>query len=408
MDPILNPYVPGAGAPPPELAGRQYLLAPAEIALRRLLEGRSARSFIATGLRGVGKTVVLGRIREMATEAGFQTCFIEAHEYTSLPQLLAPHLRRMMLALDRADRFSTHVKRALRVLKSFIHTIRLQHQDFRIELDFEAETGIADSGNLDADLSDLFAAVGEAARARGTGILFCIDEIQFLSERDMGALIMALHRTARENLPVMFAGAGLPHIVAQTGQSRSYAERLFDFPQLGPLKRDDVADALRTPAAKEGVTFTEAAIEEVFSVTGGYPYFIQEWAYHAWNVAHGPEILPGDVRVATEVSITALDSGFFRMRYERLTPRERAYCIAMAELGSGPHRSGEIADRIGVRVQNVAPIRAALIRKGMIWSPAFGTTDFTVPLFETYLLRMRDNDSRRINPLPALQLQTVE
>ncbi|MDG6095297.1 ATP-binding protein [Acetobacter sp. AN02] len=408
MDPVRNPYVPGAGASPPELAGRQDLLNETAVAIQRTLQGRSARGFVATGLRGVGKTVLLARVRDMAKEAGFQTCFIEASADRTLAQVLIPHMRRMTLALDRAGALSTQARRALRVLRSFIHTIRLQHHDLQIELDIESESGTADSGDLDSDLSDLMGALGEAAKARGTGILICLDEIQFLSARDMGALIMALHRTSRDGLPVLFAGAGLPHVVALSGQSRTYAERLFDFPQPGPLSRDDIADALCLPAEREGVTFTEAAVDEVFRVTRGYPYFIQEWAWHSWNVAHGPDIHPGDVQVATEIAITALDKSFFRMRSARLTPREHDYCIAMAELGPGTHRSGEIAARLGMNVRNAAALRTSLIRKGLIWSPAFGDTAFTVPLFETYLLRMRDTDARRIDPVISLQPLTEE
>lgn len=390
MDPVRNPYVPGAGASPPELAGRHELFTQAGIALQRALAGKSARGFIATGLRGVGKTVVLGRAQQLAESAGYLTCFIEASEAKPLGQLLAPHVRRMMLELDRLGAVTEQVKRGLRVLKSFAAGLRIHHpMGFSIELDVEPERGTADSGDLETDLPDMISALGQAARSRQTGVALFVDEIQGLSEFDMGALIMAMHRVMREGLPVVLLGAGLPHVVAMTGRSRSYAERLFEFPVLGPLSPEETAEALRPPAEREGVDFTQAAVDEVIRITQGYPYFIQEWAYHAWNVAHGDTILPGDIAVATEVSLTSLDAGFFRMRYERLTPREREYCQAMAELGPGAHRSGEIAERMAARTAALAPLRTALIGKGMIYSPAHGEVAFTVPLFENYLLRIR-------------------
>ncbi|GBQ20649.1 hypothetical protein AA0472_0197 [Acetobacter estunensis NRIC 0472] len=390
MDPVRNPYVPGAGASPPELAGRQELFTQAGIALQRALSGKSARSFIATGLRGVGKTVILGRVEQLARSAGFLTCFIEAQEDKPLGTQLAPHLRRMLLELDRLGAVTVQVKRGLRVLKSFASGLRIHHPlGFVIELDVEPERGTADTGDLEIDLPDMIAALGHAAQSRHTGVALFIDEIQNLPEKDLGALIMAMHRVMREGLPVVLAGAGLPHVITLVGQTKSYAERLFEFPAIGPLTAEECRDALHTPAEREGVDFTSDAVDEVIRITQGYPYFLQEWAYHAWNVAHGDRILVGDISVATEVSLTSLDGGFFRMRYERLTPREREYCLAMADLGPGAHRSREIAAQMDARTQTVAPIRNALVRKGMVYSPSHGVTAFTVPLFENYLHRIR-------------------
>ncbi|MFT8896702.1 MAG: ATP-binding protein [Acetobacter sp.] len=390
MDPVRNPYVPGAGASPPELAGREDLFTQAGIVLQRALAGKSARSFIATGLRGVGKTVVLARVEQLAKSAGYLTCFVEAEEEKPLGVTLAPHLRRMMLELDRLGAVTEQVKRGLRVLKSFASGLRIQSVlGFSITLDVEPEHGTADTGDLTIDLPDMLSALGQAAQSRHTGVALFIDEIQNLSEADLSALIMAMHRVMREGLPIVLVGAGLPHLVSLIGQAKSYAERLFEFPVLGPLSPAECADALRTPAARENVDFTPEAVAEVVRITRGYPYFLQEWAYHAWNVAHGDHILKGDIDVATEVSLTSLDGGFFRMRYARLTPREREYCQAMAELGEGSHRSGEIAEHMGSRTQAVAPVRAMLIRKGMVYSPAHGETAFTVPLFENYLHRIR-------------------
>ncbi|NHN87058.1 AAA family ATPase [Acetobacter sp. LMG 1627] len=390
MDPVRNPYVPGAGASPPELAGREDLFTQAGIVLQRALGGKSARGFIATGLRGVGKTVVLARVEQLAQSAGYLTCFVEAQEEKPLGATLAPYLRRMMLELDRLGAVTEQVKRGLRVLKSFAAGLRI-HSDFgfSIALDVEPERGTADTGDLAMDLPDMISALGHAAQSRHTGVALFIDEIQNLPEADLAALIMAMHRVMREGLPVVLMGAGLPHLVSMIGRAKSYAERLFEFPVLGPLAPAECEDALRTPAERAGVDFTPEAVAEVVRITRGYPYFLQEWAYHAWNVAHGDRILAGDIQVATEVSLTSLDGGFFRMRYARLTPREREYCQAMAELGAGSHRSAEVAGRMGVRTQVVAPVRATLVRKGMIYSPRRGETAFTVPLFENYLHRIR-------------------
>ncbi|MBB3174237.1 DNA-binding CsgD family transcriptional regulator [Endobacter medicaginis] len=387
MDPIRNPFVPGAGAAPPEIAGRERLIGRAEIALRRALQGRPAKSFIAVGLRGVGKTVVLNRVRNLADELGYRSCAIEAQEAKSLPELLIPHLRRMTLELDRIGALSEHVKRALRVLKSFTTGLKVRYGD--LQLDVQAEAGVADSGDLEADLPELIAALGRAAKARETGIALVIDEIQFLGERDMSALIIAMHRVMQEQLPVVMVAAGLPQVVALSGRSKSYAERLFDYPALGALSDEDARTALVEPARREEVAFSDAALDAILRITEGYPYFLQEWAYQAWNVAEGPVIDAADVSEATGAAIEQLDGSFFRMRYERLTPRERAYCQAMAELGPGPHRSGDIAARLGLRVQTVGPLRQNLIRKGMVYSPAHGDTAFTVPMFDQYLHRLQ-------------------
>ena len=394
MDPIRNPFVPGAGASPPELAGRRLLLDQVQVVFRRALLGRVAKSFIAVGLRGVGKTVVLTRAAQLAREAGFRVCLIEAHERKPLALLLVPHLRRLLLELDRLGTLSEQVKRALRVLKSFASGLKLRLGEVELELDVEPERGSADSGDLEADLPELMAALGRACASRGIAVAIILDEIQYLDERDLGALIMSLHRVMQEGLPVVLLAAGLPQVVGLSGRSKSYAERLFDFPALGPLSPEDACLALAGPARDEGAAFDDAALARIVAITEGYPYFLQEWGYHAWNVAEGPRISAADVEAATGRAIAALDSGFFRVRYDRLTPREKAYCHAMATLGPGTHRSGDVAQAMGTRVQSAAPLRDGLIRKGMIYSPAHGETDFTVPLFDQFLHRsMRASSS---------------
>ena len=387
MDPLLNPFVPGAGAQPPELTGRRDLLEQARIALGRTRLGRPSKSFIATGLRGTGKTVLLQRVRAIAEADAFQTCMIEAHEHARLNDLLVPHVRRLILHLDRLGALNEQVKRALRVLKSFMSALKISYADVELELDVSSEVGSADSGNLESDLTELLLALGRAAAAREVGVALIVDEVQFLSVRDLGALIMALHRTTQHTLPIVLIGAGLPQVLNLAGRSKSYAERMFEFPSVGPLCREDARLALTAPVEKQGVSWTDAAFAKVWEDTGGYPYFVQEWGYHAWNAATGPVITETDVVKASDVAVRQLDESFFRVRFGRLTPRERDYLRAMAELGPGPHRSIAIADLLGGRVQALSSYRARLIDKGMIYSPEYGDTAFSVPLFDRFLKR---------------------
>ena len=323
MDPIRNPYAPGAGTQPPELAGRAALLEQARIAIARLQAGRHAKSFIAVGLRGVGKTVLLNRIRQQAEDAGYKICMIEAQEQKGLPELIVPHLRRTLLELDRMGALAEQVKRALRVLKSFLPSLKLRYADAELSLDIDPETGAADSGDLESDLATLFVSVGEAARSRGVAIAILVDEVQYLSEAHLSALIMAMHRVGQSGLPVLLVATGLPQVVGLTGQAKSYAERLFDFPMVDALSDSDSDEALQRPAVSEGAIWDESALALVRQVTHGYPYFLQEWGYHTWNQAVGPRIRAEDVQAATKIAIARLDESFFRVRYDRLTPRER-------------------------------------------------------------------------------------
>lgn len=395
MNPVLNPYAPGAGSQPPELAGREELLDAATVALDRVRAGRYERSFIAVGLRGVGKTVLLNRVRELAETRDFKIAFVEAREDQPLPLLLLPHLRRLILELDRLGAVSAAVKRAMRVFKSFISAIKLRQGDFELVLDVDPERGSADSGQLEADLPELFSALGRAAKDRGTAVLLLVDELQYIPETEMGALIMALHRTSQEGLPVLLVAAGLPQLVAQTGRSKSYAERLFAFPAIGALRDADARRALTAPAGQAGIAFADDALDEILRQTQGYPFFLQEWGYSAWNLAQTSPITRADVDLATRQAISKLDASFFRVRFDRLTPRERDYLRAMADLGDGPLRSGDIADRLGIKVMTAGPLRGGLIRKGMIHSPAHGDTDFTVPLFGAFLRRTMPDWSPR-------------
>ena len=385
MDPRLNPYAPGAGAPPPELAGREAVLEGADVAVSRTLAGRHAKGQILLGLRGVGKTVLLNRIAEMAEAAGSQTILVEAPEGRSLPDIVVPPLRRTLLRLDRGERVRAEVKRALRTLRSFASAFTVAAG--QLEFGVDAEPGSADSGDIEFDLPELLIAAAEAARAKETGIVLLIDEVQYLSETDLSALIVAVHKVTQRGLPLLFFGAGLPQLAGLAGEAKSYAERLFDYPPIEALPKPAATEALRAPALREGVEYEPAALDAIIERTRGYPYFLQEWGKHAWNVAPSSPVTAADARRATERALAELDDSFFRVRLDRLTPKEKEYVRAMAELGPGPHRSGEIADVLGVRVESVAPRRSKLIQKGMIYSPAHGDTAFTVPMFDEFMRR---------------------
>ncbi|MBS0350465.1 MAG: AAA family ATPase [Proteobacteria bacterium] len=387
MDPIKNPFSPGAGTPPPELAGRQNIIIKAQTLFARLQSGRSEKSFLLVGLRGVGKTVLLNEIDRLSEQSGYKSIFIEAHEKKSLAELLIPPLRQLLFQLDRMENLSQKVKKGFRVLKSFIEGIKLKYRDIENYLDIDPEIGTADSGELESDLSALLEVIAEAALERKTALAILIDELQYLSENEMSALIMAIHKVSQKKLPLALIGAGLPQLVGLTGRAKSYAERLFDFPVIGPLEKKDAFDALLEPTKDQQVSITEDALNEIMRQTQGYPYFLQEWGYQAWNIAKKSPIGLADVKMATVEAIKRLDESFFRVRFDRLTPREKEYLYALATLGEGPQRSGEIAEKLTVTPQAVAPIRNNLIKKGMIYSPAHGNTDFTVPLFSNFLQR---------------------
>ena len=395
MDPILNPYAPGAGTPPPELAGRDALLESVRIAIERARRGLPAKSVLMVGLRGVGKTVLLDRMRDEAEAAGVHTVRIEAPERRSLPALLAPQLRQALLRLSRNEQARDLAQRALRALAGFVGALKVKYEDIEVGLDFDPEPGLADNGDLEHDLQALLDAAGRAAQAGDTALLLFIDELQYVEEEQLASLITALHRCAQQQVPVMLVGAGLPQLPGQMGRAKSYAERLFDFPFIGPLDAQAAHRALELPAAELGVAYGDGAIAHIVDATEGYPYFLQEWGKHAWDVADASPISLADVQLASVTATAALDESFFRVRFDRLTPHEKRYLRAMAELGAGPHRSGDIADRLGRKVTSLAPTRNQLIAKGMIWSPSHGDTAFTVPLFDAFMKRIMPGDDWR-------------
>jgi GTPase SAR1 family protein len=351
-----------------------------------------AKSILMVGLRGVGKTVLLDRMRNDAENSGIQTLRIEAPEKKSLPALIAPQLRQALLRLSRNENAKEVARRALQGLAGFAKALKFKFQDLEVGFDFDPEPGLADNGDLDHDLQALMEVVGLAAKAAETAIILFIDELQYVEEEELSALITALHRCNQQRLPVLLVGAGLPQLRGRMGNARSYSERLFDFPVIGPLEPDEAALAINKPAEDQGVKYDPDALEQVVSETQGYPYFLQEWGKHIWDTAPSSPIHRADVDRATESVIAALDESFFLVRFDRLTPLEKKYLRAMAELGPGPHRSGDIASELQRQVTSLGPIRNQLISKGMIWSPNHGDTAFTVPLFDQFMHRIMPGD----------------
>lgn len=395
MDPVKNPFAPGAGTPPPELAGRDDLMETVRIALERTRLGRPTKSILMVGLRGVGKTVLLDRMREDAEAVGIQTLRVEAPESRSLPAILAPQLRHALLRLSRNEKAKDLAQRALRGLAGFAKALKFKYDDIEVGFDFEPEPGLADNGDLEHDLQALLEAAGAAAQKAGTALTMFIDELQYVKEVELAALITAMHRAAQRRLPLVLVGAGLPQLRGRMGRAKSYAERLFDFPEIGPLPPSAARTAITKPAKAEGVEVSDDALEKIVQQTRGYPYFLQEWGKHAWDTASKSPITLSDVDLASTSVIAALDESFFRVRFDRLTPLEKRYLRAMAELGPGPHRSGDIAEQLHRGVTELGPTRNQLIGKGMIWSPNHGDTAFTVPLFDEFMHRIMPGDDWR-------------
>lgn len=387
MDPIRNPFAPGAGSQPPELAGRDELIESIRISLGRKRIGRSSKSVLLLGLRGVGKTVLLDRMRNDAIAAGDHTIRMEAPENLSLPALIAPQLRNAMLRLSKEEKTKHAAKQALQALAGFARALKVKYGDIEVGFDYDPVPGLADNGNLAEDLKTLFEMVGTAASQAETGFVLFIDELQYVEESQLEALISALHLVSQQNLPITLVGAGLPQLAGKMGSAKSYAERLFDFPTIGPLDRDSAIQAIQIPIQSEGAEIDDDVLDRVLEKTKGYPYFLQEWGKHLWDLAPSSPITMDVLERAETLVIAALDSSFFRVRLDRLTPMEKTYLRAMSEMGPGPHRSGDIAKEMDRSVTSLGMVRTSLINKGMIYSPLHGDTAFTVPLFDEFMKR---------------------
>ncbi|MCK5385445.1 MAG: ATP-binding protein [Alphaproteobacteria bacterium] len=386
MDEVRNPFVPGAGSAPPELAGRDKIIHESDIALQRVLLGKHSRSQIMLGLRGTGKTVLLNKIERLAESYGYVTSFIEAPDDKSFAELIYPRIFQVLRKLSLVENAKEQVHKAWRALRSFASVFKVSMGDLSISVDPEA--GTADSGILEYDVVDLFIRIGEVAQAAGTGWALFIDEVQYLKEKELSALIVAIHRVNQKNLPIIFFGAGLPQVAALSGNAKSYAERLFNYPTVGALDRKAAIAAISEPILEEEEEISNQALDKIFSETEGYPYFLQEWGFQSWNAANSSPINIDDVEKAGPAALRRLDEGFFRVRFDRLTPKEREYVLAMAKLGTGSYRSSEVADVLEEKPQSLAPCRANIIHKGMIYSQSYGDIDFTVPMFDDYLRRV--------------------
>lgn len=388
MDPIRNPFAPGAGSPPPELAGRDSVRQKMTLCLERLRIGRPAKSLMLVGLRGVGKTVLLDQMMKDANAKGIITVRIEAPEGRSLPAMLAPQLRLALLRLKPIEKATHYAIQGLKALAGFATKLKFTFNDIEVGVDYPPEPGLADNGDLEGDLGMLLEQVGLAAREANTVVAIYIDELQYVKGPQLAALISALHRCSQKQLPVTVIGAGLPQLRGKMGEAKSYAERLFEFPEIGPLSPEEATDAIVKPVRDENSDVDAQAVELIIQETKGYPYFLQEWGKHAWDVASQSPITVEDVQNAYPQAIATLDESFFRVRFDRLTPTEKQYLRAMAELGPGPHRSGDIAAELDRETSSLGPIRSNLIAKGMIWSPTHGDTAFTVPLFDEFMKRI--------------------
>ena len=387
MDENRNPFNPGAGVSPPELAGRAEVMQQAIIALERTKRGRHAKSLLVLGLRGVGKTVLLNEIAKQAAQRNYLTETIEAQDSGDLRMILTYSVRRILLTLDGGKQAVEAVKKGLRVLRSFLGSIKISAGSVDITLGVDPEIGQADSGLLEADVTDLLLATGHAAQAVQRPVALLIDELQYVSRDELAALIRGIHAVNQAGLPLILFGAGLPQLAGQAGDAKSYAERMFEFPRLDRLNETDACAAIRQPVEEEGARIDAAALQEIFRQSHGYPYFLQEWGYNAWNACDSDTIGFKDAQAATAVSIRKLDESFFRVRFDRLTPSERDYMRALASLGSEPQRTSDVATSMGRKANSVAPMRDNLIKKGMLYAPEHGMIAFTVPLFDEFMCR---------------------
>lgn len=397
MDPVRNPFAPSAGRRPPELAGRDEVLETATTMCRRLIMHRPARPMMLLGLRGTGKTVLLNEIRRIAEAERVLVSFIEAPEGANLARLLIPEIRKIMRGLSTVEAAKHIAVKGLRGLRNLASGLNINVGDIGIGIDGAdlPEPGFADSGDLQFDLPDLFDVLGDAVARAGKGWLLLIDEVQYLNEADLAALIVALHRVSQTEKPVGFSGAGLPQVARLAGDAKSYAERLFVYPAIGALNVDAAKQAISRPLEAEGVGISDAAINRIVEATQGYPFFLQEWGYKVWDISTGPNIALDDVENARTPVTESLDDGFFKVRMDRLTRAETTFVSAMARLGDGPYPIADVARELGRRTQSLGPARASIINKGMIYSAEHGYLAFTVPLFADFMRRQMNRAEQR-------------
>ncbi|RAU21779.1 AAA family ATPase [Paramagnetospirillum kuznetsovii] len=385
MDPYRNPFAPGAGSRPPELAGRSAILEAARISCGRAVKGRNARSIMLLGLRGVGKTVLLNEIGRNAEREGLLVSRVESPEGESLARLIFPEMRKVMRSLSGVEAARHLAVRGLNGLRNFAAIFKIEMAG--VEVGVEPEPGLAETGDLQYDLPDLFTLIGKAAQAAGRGWLLLIDEVQYLSAADLSALIVALHRISQDGLPVLMIGAGLPQIARLAGEAKSYAERLFQYPAVGALDPVSAGQAVEKPIIEEEATIAPEALQAIIERTKGYPFFLQEWASVVWDNSEGPEVTFANVDHSYAETLARLDEGFFKVRIDRLTRAEVLFVKAMAHLGDGPYAMADIAKSMGRSQKSLGPVRASIISKGMVFSADHGYLDFSVPLFAEFMRR---------------------
>jgi hypothetical protein len=398
MDPIENPFSPGAGCRPPRLAGRDAVLAQAKVLLGRGRRGQADQSLLLTGLHGMGKTVALGEIERMARDARYQTVFAESVESKSLCAILAPRFRGVLFELARGSESDVSVKRALAVLYGLMRSLKLPVGDFADALEIAPETGAADSGDLEADFTQALVAIGEAAAECGGSIAILVDNLQCSAAIDLSALLAGVRRVRQLALPIVLFGAGLPDLPTVIGEATSVAESRIEWVEIGALLAEETFRALEEPVEALGISFEPEALVELYRQTHGIPYFVQEWGFQSWNRAPSTPVTLLTVRQSAAFAIQRLDSGFYGLSYERLSPGERRYLRVMAEADDGATRTGEIADRLGVKITSLGPLRATLMRKGMIYSPAHGELAFTAPLYAEFLRRVMPEETAPVLP----------
>ena len=382
MEPRENPFAPGAGCLPPALVGRDKILDEADILLTRVMAGLPAKSILMHGLRGVGKTVLLLRMASMARERGYHVVNYESIDGSSALPFMVQALRRVLLEMGSREK----VMHALKVLASLVKTLKIGN----VELGIDIAEGYADSGNIEQDCIDLFTAVGEAAREKRTGVALILDEIHMLERKDFSILIMVMHKMQQLNLPIVMIAAGLPTLVRLAGDAKTYAERLFSMRNIGHLSEEQSGEAIAVPLKEKGIDIDEETKRYIYVNTQGYPYFLQEWGYRVWNVAIGPAIRREDAVVAAAEVQECMDKSFYRVRYERLTPKEIKFMRGMSEIQSEHVSMTELANILKTRVSSLSTTRERLILKGMIYSPERGYIAYSVPMFGSFLRRTKN------------------
>ncbi|HVY97333.1 MAG TPA: ATP-binding protein [Solirubrobacterales bacterium] len=378
-----NPYTPDMGARPPYLAGRDAELEYFDELIRQLGAGGTQKHLILTGLRGVGKTVLLNEFEEKCDAAGWSGETRELSEESKIAHVVAKTARKALLEMSASRRAGDAVRRALRALKAFTLTVG----DITLRFDADPLEGVADSGDLAEDMRDLLVEVGLAAQASGVGFAMVLDEMQTLTSPDLEALIVGLHRAKQKALPVALVGAGLPLLPELTGEAKGYAERGFEFRRVGPLERSAAAAALEEPAQSQGVRWEARATARVVDLAEGYPYFLQEYGREIWKVRRGPKVAFRDVEASEPIVLEYLDDNFFSQRIGKLPDSERRYMSALASLGDGPQRTAEVAARVGKEPHEVSFVRDRLIKAALLYAPKRGEIDFTVPMCADYMRR---------------------